>query len=409
MKSARADFIELRPKVAMEVMPMKKSLIVLFLVLFAVTAADARTKSKKQVPDVKKEEPACQAYMVAEAATGKVLEGREAHLKWPPASLTKLMPALIVMEKLSAAELRLDDRVTVSRKASKMGGSQVYLKEGETFTLEELMKAMLVASANDAAYAIAELVAGSEEQFIHLMNEKAKALNMSDTTFRSVHGLPPSKDEEEDVTSSHDLTLLSRAVLRYPKILEWTSIKQDSFRDGMFVLTNHNKLLIKMPGMDGLKTGYYRKAGYNVVATAEKKNLRLIVVVLGSPTAKARDTFAIERLKANFSLYEMVQVVKKGDLIDRDILLPHGEDQKLKGIAGNAFSYPVPSKSRNLLTREILLPEKIEGDIKENQKLGDVVIRFDNQEVGRVDIVAPKAVPKAGSFTIFRRKIGLGS
>jgi len=393
----------------MEVMPMKKSLIVLFLILFAVTAADARTKSKKQVPDVKEEEPACQAYIVVEAATGKILEGRETHLKWPPASVTKLMPALIVMEKLSAAELRLDDRVTVSRNASKMGGSQVYLKEGETFTLEELMKAMLVASANDAAYAIAELIAGSEEQFIQMMNEKARALNMSDTTFRSVHGLPPSKDEEEDVTSSHDLTLLSRAILRYPKILEWTSIKQDSFRDGMFVLTNHNKLLIKMPGIDGLKTGYYRKAGYNVVATAEKKNLRLIAVVLGSPTAKARDTFAIERLKANFSLYEMVQVVKKDDLIDRDILLPHGEDQKIKGIAGNAFSYPVPSKSRNLLTREILLPEKIEGDIKENQKLGEIVIRFENQEVGKVDIVAPKAVPKAGSFTIFRRKIGLGS
>jgi len=388
---------------------MKKSLLVLFLILFAATSADGRTKPRKQVAEAKVEEPVCQGYIVVEAKTGKVLEGRQERLKWPPASITKLMPALLVMERISTAQVRLDDKVTISGNASKMGGSQVYLREGETFTLEDLMKAMLVASANDAAYAIAEFIAGSKERFVEMMNEKAKALNMSDTVFQSVHGLPPSKDEEEDLTSCHDIALLSRAVLQYPKILEWTSIKQDSFRDGVFVLNNHNKLLIKMPGMDGLKTGYYRKAGYNVAATAQKENLRLIAVVLGSPTAKARDTFVIEKLKENFSLYKMVQVFKKGDSIARDILLPHGEVQNIRGIAGDAFSYPVPSKSRNLLTTEVHLPEKIEGDVKENQKLGEVLIRFDNQEVGRVDIVAPKAVPKAGSLTILRRKLGLGS
>jgi D-alanyl-D-alanine carboxypeptidase (penicillin-binding protein 5/6) len=241
------------------------------------------------------------------------------------------------------------------------------------------------------------------------MNEKAKALNMADTTFRSVHGLPPSKGEEEDLTSCYDLSLLSRALLKFPRVLEWTSIKQDSFRDGMFTLTNHNKLLIKMPGLDGLKTGYYNKAGYNVVATTEKKNLRLIAVVLGSPSAKTRDALAMEKLKANFALYEMVQVVKKGDLVDRDILLPQGEVPKIRGIAGDGFSYPVPSKSRNLLTSEIRLPERIEGDIKANQKLGEIVVKFSNEEVGKVNIIAPKSVPKAGYFTILRRKLGLGS
>ena len=396
-------------KAATEVMRMKRWFIVLCLILFTVTAADARTKPKKRVSEAKEEEPPYQAYMVVEAATGKVLEGQQVHLKWPPASITKLMVALLMMEKLTAGEVRLDEKVTISGNASKMGGSQVYLKEGEIFTVEDLMKAMLVASANDAAYAIAELIAGSEEQFIHMMNEKAKALGMSDTTFRSVHGLPPSRNEDEDITSCYDLALLSRALLKYPKILEWTSIRTDSFRNGMFILNNHNKLLGKMPGVDGLKTGYYRKAGYNIVATAERKNLRLVAVVLGSPTAKARDAVAIDRLKADFSLYEMVQVLKKGDLIDQEILLPQGKVPKIKGIAGEAFSYPVPVKSRNLLTREIQLPEEMEGEIKENQKLGEVVIKFQNEEVGRVDIVAPKAVPKAGSFTIFRRKLGIGS
>jgi len=390
-------------------MPMKKWFIVLCLILFVVTAADARTKSKKKIAEAKEKEPPYQAYMVVEATTGKVLEGQQGHLKWPPASITKLMVALLAMEKLSAGEVRLEDEVTISGSASKMGGSQVYLKEGEVFTLEELMKAMLVASANDAAYAIAERIAGSEESFIRMMNEKAKALGMSDTTFRSVHGLPPSKDEDEDITSAHDLAVLSRAVLKYPKILEWTSIRHDSFRDGMFILNNHNKLLVKMPGADGLKTGYYRKAGYNIVATAEKKNLRLVAVVLGCPTAKTRDAVAIEKLKANFSLYEMVQVVKKGELIDQDILLPQAEVQRIRGIAKDAFSYPVPSKSRNLLTREIHLPEEIKGGIKEAQKLGDLVIKFQNEEVGRVDIVAPNAVSKAGFLTIFLRKLGIGS
>lgn len=388
---------------------MKKCFIVFLLVVFAAAAASAKTRSKKNTADTRQEEPPCQAYIVVEAATGKVLEGHQAHLKWPPASITKLMVALLAMEKVSAREVHLDDRVTVSKISSKMGGSQVYLKEGETFTLEDLLKAMMVASANDAAHAIAEFIAGSGERFILMMNEKAKALNMSDTAFRSVHGLPPSKDEDEDITSCYDLALLARAVLKYPKILEWTSIKQDSFRDGMFILNNHNKLLVKMPGMDGLKTGYYRKAGYNVVATVEKKHLRLVAVVLGSPTAKIRDALVLEKLNGNFSLYEMVHVVKQGDLIDQDILLPQGEVPKIKGIARDAFSYPVLSKNKKLLTWEIHLPEAVEGGIQENQKLGEVVIKHENEEVGRVDIVAPKAVPKAGSLTILRRKLGLGS
>jgi D-alanyl-D-alanine carboxypeptidase (penicillin-binding protein 5/6) len=388
---------------------MKKWLVALLVLLLSVTTADARTKAKNKIAEIKEGEPSYQAYIVVEATTGKVLEGQNIHLRWPPASITKLMVAFIVLEKISRNELHLDDRIPISKEASKMGGSQVFLKEGETFSLEELMKAMMVASANDAGYAIAEFIAGSKEKFINLMNETAKALGMQDTTYHSVHGLPPSRDQEEDITSCYDLAILSRAILKYPTILQWTSIKNDTFRDGMFVLNNHNKLLFKMPGVDGLKTGYYRKAGYNVVATAEKKNLRLIVAVLGSPTAKTRDVVAMEKLKAYFSVYEMVQVVKKGDIIDREILLPQGETPKVRGIAGSGFSYPVLSKNKNALTKEIELPERIEGEIKENQKLGEVVIKFENQEVGRVDIVSPKAVSRAGSFTIFRRKLGMGS
>jgi serine-type D-Ala-D-Ala carboxypeptidase (penicillin-binding protein 5/6) len=237
-----------------------------------------------------------QAFMVLNATSGKILEETNARLKWPPASLTKLMLTCIVMEKLSRAELKLSDRVTVSRNAAAIGGSQVYLKQGEVFSLEELMAATLIESANDAAYAIGEFVAGSKEEFIRLMNAKAGALNMKDTEFHSIHGLPPSRGQLEDLTSCRDLAILAEELLKYPVLLEWTSVRRTRFRNGTFMMTNGNRLLSKMPEIDGLKTGYYRLAGYNIVATAKKGDLRIIVIVLGSPSAGIRDAFVREKI-----------------------------------------------------------------------------------------------------------------
>jgi D-alanyl-D-alanine carboxypeptidase (penicillin-binding protein 5/6) len=242
----------------------------------------------------------CRAYLVLNATSGKILEETNARLKWPPASLTKLMLTSIVMEKVYRAELKLSDRVTVSRNAAAIGGSQVYLKEGETFSLEELMAATLIESANDAAYAIGEYVAGSKEEFIRLMNAKAGALHMKDTEFHSIHGLPPSKGQLEDFTTCRDLAILARELLKYPVLLEWTSVRRSRFRNGTFMMTNGNRLLSKMPEIDGLKTGYYRRAGFNIVATAKKGDLRLIVIVLGSPSAGIRDAFVKEKINKYF-------------------------------------------------------------------------------------------------------------
>lgn len=362
------------------------------------TTQRARTAKKPPQQAVKseaKEEP-YKAMIVAEGSTGNVLEGSNIHLKWPPASITKLMVAAIVLEKVDRGEVGLSDRITISGSASKMGGSQVYLKEGEIFTLEELMKAMMIASANDAAFAIAEFIAGTKEEFLRLMNEKAKGLNMVDTEFHSVHGLPPSEGEQEDLTSCHDLVILSRALLKYPKILEWTSVKTDTFRNDQLIMNNHNKLLLRMANVDGLKTGYYRKCGYNIAVTAKKGDLRVIAVVLGSPTAKIRDGVALEKLKKYLAQYEMVTVFKKGDVIDREILLPQGKEPKVKGITATAFSHPVPVQKKGAIKKEISLPDKLEGEIPEGRKLGEVVIMLDNEVIGKVDIVSPKHIPKAG-------------
>jgi len=394
---------------------MKKWLIALSIILFFVHLSYAKTPSMKHARDSKqaskakavKEDP-YKAFIVVEALNGTVLEAENAHLKRAPASVTKLMLASVIIDKLNKGELKLTDKITTSKAASKIGGSQVYLKEGEVFSLEEMMKAILVASANDAAYAVAEHVAGSKEEFVKLMNEKAKALGMIDTEFNSVHGLPPSKGDKEDVTSCSDLAILARELLKYPKIIEWTSIQNEGFREGKFIMHNHNKLLTKMPGVvDGLKTGYYRETGFNVVATAKKGDLRFIVVVLGSPSAKIRDNVAIEKFKKAFSQYKVINVVKKGELLDKDFMLEDGKYRKVKGVASAGFSYPIKSDKQSSIKKEIVSPEKIKGEIKEGQKLGELVVRLDNNIIGKVDIVSPVFVPKANWFTRFIRKLGL--
>jgi D-alanyl-D-alanine carboxypeptidase (penicillin-binding protein 5/6) len=397
---------------------MKKWFILGLIMLIWSGVSDARhAKSKKpqpsqeapQIQDETAKENPYRAFVIVEGSTGKVLDGENIHLKWPPASITKLMVAYIVMERLAKGEMQLGDKITVSREASRMGGSQVFLKEGESFTLEELMKAMLVASANDAAYALAQRVAGSKEGFVKLMNEEAKALNMEDTEFHSVHGLPPSNNEPDDLTSCHDLAILARALMRFPKVLEWTSIQTERFRNGTFIMTNHNKLLERMRGVDGLKTGYYRKAGYNVVVSAKKGGLRLIAVVMGSSTPKIRDRVAEEKLKEYFHTYEMATIVNKGDVIDKSIAVPNGKIRVIKGIASAGFTYPVPSSKKGSIRKELNLPEKMNAEIKEGQHLGEMIIELDHEVIGKVEIVSPVHVPEAGFFSRMMRLVGFGS
>ena len=362
-------------------------------------AAGARAEKVAEAP--------AKAYVVMEAWTGKVLEEQNMHEKRPPASMAKLMTACIVLDRIAKGGVHLTDKVPVSREAAAIGGSQVYLKEGEVFTLEDMMRATLIASANDAAHAVAEFIAGTNRDFVELMNEKAKSLGMNDTEFNSVHGLPPGKDQKEDLTSPYDMALLSREVLKYPKMIEWTSTKTGEFRNGAFILNNHNKLLSRMPEVDGLKTGYYRSTGYNVAATARKGDLRFIAVVMGSPTARARDGFAVEKLKKCFADYAVVSVAKKGEQVEKEIALPDGRYRKIKGVAAADVNIPCLRAKKKEIKRVISLPPAVAGEVKQGQKLGEMLFQLDNEVVGKVDIVSPVYVPKANIFTRIVRKTGL--
>ncbi len=240
-----------------------------------------------------------------EAASGRVLVDDHAEAKGYPASVLKLMTLLVVLDKIEARQLTYNDQVTVSAKASKTGGSQVWLAEKEVFTVEELLFALMVQSANDSAVALAEKVAGSSEAFVELMNRKAQELGMKDTVFRSVHGLPPGSGQQPDITTAHDLALLSRELVKRPDVLTLTSTRERPFRpnggDKKVVMRTHNHLLGAVDGCDGLKTGYFFNAGFSIAATANRGGQRVIVVVLGSSDRKVRDAKASELIQKAYT------------------------------------------------------------------------------------------------------------
>lgn len=242
--------------------------------------------------------------IVTDAASGAVVFADQADAPAYPASVTKLMTFAVVMDRVGAGQLALDAPVTVTAEAARTGGSQVYLKQGEVFTVEELLHALMIASANDAAVALAMHVGGSREAFVALMNGKARALGMRGTTFHSPHGLPPAAGQRPDVSTARDLAVLARELIRRAHVLTYSAVKVRMLRAQSaqpFEMRNHNHLLGKLAGCDGLKTGYYTAAGFSIVATAAREGRRVIAVVLGSEASKPRDFKAMELVEFGFA------------------------------------------------------------------------------------------------------------
>ncbi len=243
--------------------------------------------------------------IAVDASSGNVLFEDQPDAKGYPASMLKLMDLLIIQEKLEAGQLSLQDQVPVSAKAAKTGGSQVWLAEKESFTLEDMLYALMIRSANDAAVAIAEKAGGSTDAFVELMNQRARELGMTSTVFHSVHGLPPGAGQQHDVTTPRDFVKLCRELLKHPDILRYTSTRERPFRPNAgqktVIMRSHNHLLGQVEGCDGLKTGYTATAGYSIAATAVRNGQRVIVIVMGSPDLKTRDTRAKEIFAKAFS------------------------------------------------------------------------------------------------------------
>ncbi len=268
------------------------------LVLICLPCSNAGA-ARAPIP-VRTAEPYLSALAI-NADTGEVVVEENADTPAYPASLVKLMMLLIIQEKIEAGTLRLTDPVRATAAAARIGGSQVYLAEDEVFPLEDMLYALIIQSANDVAAALAIHVAGSPEGFVRLMNQRAAELGMKNTSFHSVHGLPPSRGQEPDVTTARDLGRLAVELSGHPEIFRYTSATYRPFRDGKFEMRTHNRLLGSVEGCDGLKTGYFRAGGYSIVATARRRGVRFIAVVMGARQRKVRDAKARELLASAFS------------------------------------------------------------------------------------------------------------
>jgi D-alanyl-D-alanine carboxypeptidase (penicillin-binding protein 5/6) len=283
--------------------------------------------------------------------------------------------------------LKLDEPIEVSARASKIGGSQVYLKQGERFTLEEMMKAIVIHSANDASEAVAEKLAGDADAFVVMMNQRAQELGLKDTKYFNAHGLPPDKSQQPDVTSAYDIALLARELVKYPDILKWSSTAKDSFRDGKFVLENTNHLIGHFPGADGLKTGSYHEAGFNLAATAERDGMRLISVTMGSPTNKVRFREAARLLTMGFAEYKMLTVLKPGEAVPQEVRIKGGQVKTIHAVAAGTTQILVKRTDEKAVKSSIQLTSPMWAPLKKGDKVGEVTLTLGDKPLGKVTLV----------------------
>ena len=332
------------------------------------------------------------AALLVDRDSGQVLFAKNEHLRWPPASMTKMMTVLIAMEQVRDHALALDDGIVASKWASKIGGSQVYLSEGEQFTLRELLASIMIASANDAAVAVAERIAGTTDAFVALMNSRAKALGMADSEFHSVHGLPPGRGQQPDLMSAADLVTLGRALSAFPEVLEWAKTSEAPFRSGALQMRNTNHLVRTYSGADGLKTGYYTAAGFEVTATATRSGLRLMAVVLGAPTKRGCFDEAAKLLTTGFASYRAIDAAKAGTPVGAPIAVRSGTTTQVSGLAAADLRLTVPRTDSTAVKVEVKVPAEITAPVKKGQVIGEVVVTRGTESLARVDVVAAAEV-----------------
>lgn len=327
--------------------------------------------------------------ILMEKATGTILYAKDEHTQLEPASVTKVMTLLLVMEAIDSGALAWDDTVTASAHACSMGGSQIWLKENEQMSVEDMVKAVCVVSANDCAVALAETVGGSEEHFVELMNQRAAELGMADTVFHNATGLPA----EGHVTSAHDIALMSRElILHHPDIRRFTTIWMDSLRGGASQLVNTNRLLRSYEGATGLKTGSTDSALYCLSATAERDGMELIAVVMKAPTSNERFADAQTLLNYGFAGYTLVHVTPEQALPPIDVVL--GSQDTVQPVLSGNTALLLPKDQAGALEQTVSLPPSVEAPVEREQQLGTLTITAGTEEVARLPLTAGEAVAR---------------
>lgn len=362
-----------------------------------------KIQSQTSILDLK-----AKAAILVDGKSGSILLEKASHEKLPIASVTKIMTMLLIMEAVDSGKIKMEDMVSTSENAYSMGGSQVYLAQGEEHTVQDMLKAVAIHSANDASVALAEKVAGSEEVFVAEMNEKAKALGMNDTHFLDTTGLT----DEGHYSSAYDVALMSRElIIKHPEILKFTSTWHDTFRNGEFSLDNTNKLVHHYQGANGLKTGFTTPAGHCLAASALRNNMQLIAVVLGEPDSNTRFAESRKLLDYGFANYEINKVNTKGEVAG-EITVKKGTLTNINAIFKEDVELLISRADKGKVANETVMLEELTAPIEEGQKVGEMVYKVGNKVVGKAELVADRKVDKASFFVLFWRMIlswfGLG-
>ena len=376
---------------------MKKAAISLILILTMCLCICTTALANDTQTDTSPLTLEAKSVCLMEASTGEILYAYGENDKASPASVTKIMTLLLVCEALELGSVTLEESVSISEYAASMGGSQVFLEEGEHFTVEELIKCTVIASANDAAVALAELVAGSESAFVQKMNKRAEELGLKNTAFENVTGL-------DDTTVNHyssaiDIAVMSRELIKYDIITKYSSVWQDTIRNGEFTLTNTNRLVRYYDGCNGLKTGSTDKAGYCVSATAKRGNMQLIAVIMGAPTRDARNADARSLLDYGFANYALFSEAE--GFLENVPLLSGTKD--FVATETTSFNKIVEKSKLAAVERVYEIPEKLDAPIKKGDKIGQINYKLDGENIGYSDILASESVEKIGLFEIFCR------
>ena len=328
--------------------------------------------------------------VLMEQNTGRILYEYNAHEKLRPASVTKVMTLLLIMEAIDSGRLKYTDKIPCSENARQMGGSQIWLDTTEQLTVDEMLKAICVVSANDCTVAMAEYLAGSEEAFVAQMNAKAKELGMNDTTFKNSHGI----DEDGHVTSAYDIALMSRELLsKHPDIKKYTTIWMDELRDGKSQLVNTNKLIKTYTGATGLKTGSTSVALYNLSASATRNDLNLIAVIMRADTSATRFAEATTLLNYGFNTYAFKEFAKAGD-VAKSIEVEKGITKHVDAVFKDNAGSLVKKGQENSLTQDIVMDDELIAPVEKGQKIGEAIYKLNDETIGQTDIVAKEGVKR---------------
>ncbi|MFC2948256.1 D-alanyl-D-alanine carboxypeptidase family protein [Virgibacillus sediminis] len=379
---------------------MKKSALFTTILFFALTwAYPANAEESEQETDLAEE---AKSAVLMERDTGEVMVDKNAHEQLPPASMTKVMTLLLIMEELEYGGLDLEEMVRVSDKAASMGGSQIFLEAGEEMAVKDLLKGIAVASGNDASVALAERIAGSEEAFVKKMNEKAAELGLENTHFQNTTGLPA----DDHYSTAYDMAIMAKELLKYESITDYTSIYEDYLRkgeDNEFWLVNTNKLVRFYPGVDGLKTGFTNEAKYCLTATAKKNDMRVIAVVMGADTPKERNSAVSGLLDYAFNHYETTKLFDKGDSITSLNLLK-AENDHINVITSQSIStLHEKGQAPEDIKTKVKIDENITLPLKKGDQVGTLIIENENELLSETELIVESDVDNAGYLTLWKR------